>query len=276
MTITAENFDYLRTLMLERAAIALEPDKQYLAEARLARLANRSSGGDVNRLIDQCRAAGGLEIRRELVEAMAINETYFFRDPLLEQCLTETVLPALIKHRQGVRTLRIWCAACSTGQEAYSVAMILREHFPVLDDWVLEFVASDFSRPALKQAEQGLYAISEVNRGLPAKRLMAWFSQQGLAWQVKPDLRQMVRFREINLVGLWPDLPRFDLVLIRNVMIYFSAETRRLLLSRLRAQMAADGYLMLGAAETLDKTGDFTAAGPNHRPCYQPVTRRTS
>ncbi|MFN3713485.1 MAG: CheR family methyltransferase [Alcanivoracaceae bacterium] len=274
MAITADNFDYLRALMLERAAIGLEPDKQYLAEARLARLANRCSGGDVNQLIAQCRG-GGLDLRRELVEAMAINETFFFRDPLLEQCLTETVLPALIERRQGVRVLRIWCAACSTGQEAYSVAMILREHFPALADWTLEFIASDFSRPALRQAEQGLYAINEVNRGLPAKRLMSWFSQQGLAWQVKPELRQMIRFREINLVGLWPETARFDLILIRNVMIYFSAETRRLLLSRLRGQMAADGYLMLGAAETLDKTGDFKATGPNHRPCYQPATRRT-
>jgi chemotaxis protein methyltransferase CheR len=275
MAITAENFDYLRTLMLERASISLEADKQYLAEARLARLANRCTAGDVNALIGQCRAGGATELRRELVEAMAINETFFFRDPLLEECLKEGILPTLIRQRHAERTLRIWCAACSTGQEAYSVAIILREHFPELADWTLEFVASDFSRPALKQAEQGLYAINEVNRGLPAKRLMTWFSQQGLAWQAKSELRSMIRFREINLMGLWPELPRFDLVLLRNVMIYFSADTRRLLLSRLRSQMAPDGYLMLGAAETIDQTGDFVPAGPKHRPCYQPATRRS-
>jgi chemotaxis protein methyltransferase CheR len=276
MNISEENFAYLRSLMHERAAITLEADKGYLADARLARLAGLRSNGDVNQLIARSRAGGATELQREVVEAMAINETFFFRDPLLEQCLTEVILPALIARRSDSRTLRIWCAACSTGQEAYSVAMLLREQFPVLSEWTLEFIASDFSRPALTQAREGRYGINEVNRGLPAKKLMTWFSQQGLVWQVKPELRRMIDFREINLIGLWPELPRFDIVLLRNVMIYFSADTRRLLLSRLRAQLAGDGFLMLGAAETLDKTGDFVSAGPGHRPCYQPAPRRTS
>jgi chemotaxis protein methyltransferase CheR len=276
MNISEENFAYLRSLMHERAAITLEADKRYLADARLARLAGLRSDGDINLLISRSRAGGASELQREVVEAMAINETFFFRDPLLEQCLTEVILPALIARRSDSRTLRIWCAACSTGQEAYSVAMLLREQFPLLNDWTLEFIASDFSRPALKQAREGSYGINEVNRGLPAKKLMTWFSQQGLAWQVKPELRRMIDFHEINLIGLWPELPRFDIVLLRNVMIYFSADTRRLLLSRLRAQLAGDGFLMLGAAETLDKTGDFINAGPGHRPCYQPAPRRTS
>lgn len=275
MNISEENFAYLRSLMLDRAAITLEPDKSYLAEARLARLAEQRSDGDVNQLINRSRAGGALELQRQVVEAMAINETFFFRDPLLEQCLCEKMLPDLIARRSNIKTLRIWCAACSTGQEAYSVAMLIRERYPQLNDWNIQFVASDFSRPALSKAREGIYGINEVNRGLPAKMLMTWFEQNGVFWQVKPVLRNMIDFREVNLIGLWPELPEFDIVLLRNVMIYFSADTRRLLLSRVRGQMDAEGYLMLGAAETLDKTGDFIPAGYDHRPCYRVVTRRT-
>jgi chemotaxis protein methyltransferase CheR len=277
MPISQDNFLYLRKLIRERSAILLDDDKCYLADARLARLAGKHSEGDIDLLVSRSRKPGQLELQRELVEAMAINETFFFRDPLLEECLVGMMLPALIKRRQDCKTLKIWCAAASTGQEPYSIAIMMREHFPQLQDWRIEFVASDFSRNALEKARQGIYDMNEVNRGMPTKRLMTWFTQEGLSWQVKRELRSSIDFREINLVGLWPELPKFDIILLRNVMIYFSEDTRRLLLSRLRGQLEHDGYLMLGASETLDKTPDFICADrQKHRPCYQPATIRIS
>jgi len=275
MSISVENFGFLQRLMLERSAIVLENDKSYLAEARLARLFTKWRVNATNELVEKARQPGSLDLQRDLVEALAIHETFFFRDPYLQECLLDPIIPELLRQRAEIKELRIWCAACSTGQEAYSVAILLREQFPQLQDWKLNFIASDFSRPALAYAREGLYAINEVNRGLPTKTLMTWFSQKGLGWQVKPELRRLISFQEINLVGLWPELPRFDIVLLRNVMIYFSAATRQQLLSRLRGQMAADGFLLLGGSETLDKNTDFVVASRDrHRPCYRPASRR--
>ncbi|MDX1805155.1 MAG: protein-glutamate O-methyltransferase CheR [Alcanivorax sp.] len=268
--INETNFNTLRDLLCKQVAINLTPDKAYLAEARLQRLALRHTHGDINALIEKATQAGD-ELRTELMEAMAIHETYFFRDPLLSESIVEQAIPALIKARQGTRILRIWSAACSTGQEPYSVAMMLAEHFPELNDWDVRITASDFSGSALDKARRGSYAMSEVNRGLPARLMARYFQQSGLDWEVKPEIRERLDFQQINLVQAWPDLPMFDLVLIRNVLIYFSEQTRQTVLARIRKQTRRDGYLLLGATENLDAASGFVpAVAGSHRPFYQP------
>lgn len=271
--ISEHSFHTLRTILCDQIALALPPDKAYLAEARLLNLARQHTQGDINALIEKASTVADETLRTQLVEAMAINETYFFRDPAFSQSFLDTMLPSLLAKRRADKTLRIWSAACSTGQEAYSVAMLLDEHFPQLKDWNITLVASDFSQSALKKAQQGGYGLNEMNRGLPARNMTRYFEQHGLEWQVKPAIRNAIRFQKINLVREWPEnLPVFDIVLLRNVLLYFSLDDRQRVLSRVRKQTADDGYLLLGSTETLEKSARFTPALPgSHRPFYQPV-----
>ncbi|MED5388121.1 MAG: protein-glutamate O-methyltransferase CheR [Pseudomonadota bacterium] len=271
--IDEHSYHTLCTLLCEQIAVTLPPDKAYLAEARLQNLARQHTEGDINALIEKASSIGDGALRTELVEAMAINETYFFRDPILSQSFLDTMVPALLEKRRTDKTLRIWSAACSTGQEIYSVAMLLDEHFPQLKDWDVTLVASDFSRSALNKAQQGCYGLNEMNRGLPARNMALYFEQQGLDWQIKPEIRDRIRFEQINLVREWPeDLPVFDIVLLRNVLLYFSMEDRQRVLSRIRKQTTRDGYLLLGSTESLEKTAGFTPAiSGSHRPFYQPA-----
>lgn len=271
--INEHNFDTLCSILSEHTALTLPPDKVYLAEARLQNLAKLHTCGDINALIEKASSVASDELLTELVEAMAINETYFFRDPILSQSFIESMIPTLLEKRRSSRTLRIWSAACSTGQEAYSVAMLLMDHFPQLQDWDVTILASDFSLSSLKKAKDGRYGLNEMNRGLPAKNMALYFEQDGLEWQVKPELREQVTFRQINLVKDWPeDLPVFDIVLLRNVMIYFSMEDRQRVLNRIREQTACDGYLLLGATESLERSAGYQpAVKGSHRPFYQPA-----
>jgi chemotaxis protein methyltransferase CheR len=160
------------------------------------------------------------------------------------------VIPDLIQRRRGERRLNVWCAASATGQEPYSVALLLREHFPQLAGWQVSLLASDLSREALARAREGRFSQIEVNRGLPAALLVKYFEQHGTSWQLKPDVRRMVDFQEMNLARPWPALPPMDLVLIRNVMIYFDVATKKAILGRLARVLRPDGYLLLGGAET--------------------------
>lgn len=271
--IDEQNYLTLCNMLCDQIALSLPADKVYLAEARLQNLARQHTRGDINALIEKASTVSDGSLRTELVEAMAINETYFFRDPILTQSFLETMIPAMLEKRRGEKTLRIWSAACSTGQEAYSVAMLLDEHFPQLKDWDITLIASDFSRSALDKARQGCYGLNEMNRGLPARNMAVYFEQQGIDWQIKPAIRDRIRFEQINLVREWPDtLPEFDIVLLRNVLLYFSMEDRQRVLSRVRKHTAPDGYLLLGSTESLEKSAGFSPAIPgSHRPFYQPA-----
>lgn len=271
MTITPENFDFIRSLLSEQTAMMLDESKEYLVEARLRPLAREYGDTDINGLLDRVRGnAGSGPPCRELVEAMAIHETFFFRDPGFHGAL-ETLLGELAGRRNSNPALRIWSAACSTGQEPYSVALMLRQSFPELVARGTELLASDFSRTALRKAREGRYSMAEVNRGLPARMLTDWFHQEGLDWCLRDDIRRMVRFREINLVAPWPELPVFDIILLRNVLIYFGSSARDAVLSRLRRHLADDGYLILGATETLDQRHGFRrVSAASGIPCYQP------
>lgn len=268
MMISHEDFLFVRRLIQEEAGITLDADKDYLVNNRLGRLAADVGDGDISHLIQRVRNGNDRRLRFAIAEAMTIQETYFFRDPWFYSALRDEVLPALIRARAGERTLRIWCAASATGQEIYSVCLLLREHFPQLADWTLDIVATDFSDSALAHARAGSYSQMEVNRGLPAPLLMKYFTRQGLRWQIKPEIRDMVHFGHLNLVGAWPVLPRFDLVLLRNVLIYFDEGTRRDVLSGVQQQLRDDGVLFMGGTESPLATVDGFTAGADGRACY--------
>jgi chemotaxis protein methyltransferase CheR len=248
--MTDKDFDAVRRLLQEYSAIALEPGKEYFVESRLAPLLTRLKLHSIGELIAETRSRPGNGLHRQIVEALVISESSFFRDHHPFEALRKVILPDLIHRRRDERTLRIWCAASSTGQEPYSVGLLLREHFPGLAGWNISFLASDISRDILERARNGRFNQIEVNRGLPAALLVKYFDQHGTSWQIKPAIRAMVDFREINLAQPWPLLPRMDLVLLRNVMIYFDVATKKTILGKLARLLMPDGYLLLGGSET--------------------------
>jgi chemotaxis protein methyltransferase CheR len=248
--MTDQDFDAIRKLLQEHSAIVLEPGKQYLVESRLAPLMQQRNLSSIAELIAQLRRQPDNGLQRQIVEAMVTTESLFFRDHHPFEALRTTVLPRLLGRRRDERSLRIWCAASSTGQEPYSVALLLQEHFPQLAGWKVSLLASDISREVLARARAGRYKQIEVNRGLPATLLVKYFEQHGTDWQLKPAIRNMVEFQEINLAKAWPVLPPMDLVLIRNVMIYFDVDTKKTILGKLARLLRPDGYLLLGGSET--------------------------
>ncbi|MEO1173390.1 MAG: protein-glutamate O-methyltransferase CheR [Myxococcota bacterium] len=219
----------------------------------------------------------GPELEYKVVEAMTTNETSFFRDWHPFECLKNQIVPELIRLRDHTRKLRIWSAACSTGQEAYSLVMLLRDHFPQLSDWEVEILGTDLSLDALSKAEAATYRGLEVNRGLPAPLLLKHFDRNGGSWRLKTPLRESVRFRQHNLIGDWSVIgkERFDLILLRNVLIYFDAGIKKQILGRLRDHLADDGYLFLGSSETVAFVDDTyeRAFRDETTACYQPRTR---
>src|SRR5262245_62117674 len=250
MALTRASFDYVRCVLRQRSAHCLEDDKVYLVETRLLPLARRHGFESVEALVLRLRGRGNERLLGELIEAMTINETFFFRDGHPFEVLRQSVLPELVRRRAEVRCLNIWSAACSSGQEPYSVAILLRHHFPALSGWNVRLMASDLSAAMLARARQGRYSELEISRGLPPELLEAYFHKQTDGWQIRDDLRRMVEFRPINLSGAWPELPPLDLVLLRNVLIYFDVPTRQQILERVRKVLQPDGYLLLGGAET--------------------------
>ena len=255
-SMTEQDFDFIRKLLVERCAIVLEPGKQYLVESRLTPIVRQLNLNSITELVGQLRQHSGNGLSTQIVEAMVTTETSFFRDHNPFESLRKKVLPDLIERRRAARTLNIWCAASSTGQEPYSVAILIREHFPELADWNVTILASDLSHDVLARASEGRYNQIEINRGMPATLLVKYFEQHGTTWQLKPEIRAMVTFQEINLARPWPHLPPMDLVMLRNVMIYFDTETKKSILQRVARLLKADGYLLLGTAETTINLAD--------------------
>jgi chemotaxis protein methyltransferase CheR len=264
MSLTPANFDYVRTLVRQRAAIVLAQDKVYLAETRLAALAWQEGFSSVDHLLARLRSGPDDGLHRKVVEAMTTNETSFFRDFHPFEVLRQTVLPELMQRRPAGVALHVWSAACASGQEPYSLAMLVCEHFPALAAGRLRILASDLSTEMLDRARKGVYGQMEVNRGLPARLLVKYFQKQGSDWQIKDDVRRLIEFRQINLVGTWPALPALDVVLLRNVLIYFDVATKKQILGKVRQLLRPDGCLILGGAETtinLDDTFERVAVG---------------
>ena len=243
-------YDYIRTLVRSRSAMVLEDGKEYLIQARLAPLVRQEGVPTIEHLVAKLRDRPEGPLHHRVVEAMTINETSFFRDVNPFEVLKRHLLPALSKARAGQKTLNVWSAACSTGQEPYSLAMLIRELFPDSAGWRIKIHATDLSGPVLERAKRGRFSQLEVNRGLPAPMLVKHFVQDGTEWVVKPEVRALVDFRQMNLSAPWQGLPPMDVVLMRNVLIYFDVETKRRLLGYLRDVLRPDGYLFLGAAET--------------------------
>jgi chemotaxis protein methyltransferase CheR len=273
--LPADDFAYLRELMHLRAAIVLDEGKEYLALSRLDPIARDHGLASVSELVAQMR-------RRELtsalhdqvVDALTTNETTFFRDFNPWESLRTLVMPALLERKERSRTLAIWSAGCSSGQEPYSLAMAIREHFPELLTWQLSILGTDISPSVLDRARRGRYGQLEVNRGLPAHLLVRHFTRAGMEWEIEEPIRRMVRFERHNLVERWPVWPPFDLVLMRNVMIYFDLDAKREVLSRLVRQVAPHGYLLLGASETTyNISEDFDRELDGRTAWYRP--RRT-
>jgi chemotaxis protein methyltransferase CheR len=247
--MTPDDFTYISRLVKERSGIVLEAGKEYLVDARLTPVARACELASVSALVERLRAgADGLAAR--VVAAMTTNETSFFRDVHPFETLRTAVLPELIKRRSAERRLSVWCAACATGQEPVSFALLVREHFPELTGWRVDLLATDLSPDVLDRARSGVYSLLEVNRGLPATLLVKYFRQQGVNWTLREDVLRTVEFRELNLTRPWPVLPRMDLVFLRNVLIYFDAETKKEILGRVARVLRPDGYLILGGAET--------------------------
>lgn len=248
--ISAADYAFLAQLLRDQCALVLEPGKDYLLRNRLAPIVQRHQLADLKQLVERLRGPNAAGLKREIVEAMVTTETSFFRDVRPFDTLRKTVIPELIERRRGERRLRIWCAASSSGQEPYSLAMLLREYFPELDSWNVTLLATDISEEMLKRCRAGRYTQLEVNRGLPTPLLLKWFRQESGQWEIDERLRSAVTFSPLNLAGLWPPMGIWDIVLIRNVMIYFEPDVKRLILSRIARMLAKDGYLILGGTET--------------------------
>jgi chemotaxis protein methyltransferase CheR len=248
--MTAGDFGYIRDLVRDQSALTLEPGKEYLVESRLDPLARQQGFSSFQKMVERLRSGPFSDLHRRVVEAMTNNETSFFRDPRVFGMLTRSILPALVLERSAERSLNIWCAACSTGQEPYSVAMALREHFPTLGGWDVRIIASDMSRDVLARAQAGRYSQFEISRGLPATLLVKYFEQHGAAWEISPAIRRMVEFREINLIQPWTGMPGMHLILLRNVLIYVDVKTKKAILDKAGRLLTPGGYLLLGGAET--------------------------
>lgn len=269
--MTPEDFDYLRKMLRERSGLVLSVEKQYLAESRLLPLARRHGFASVGELVQQLKFPSHA-LATEVVDAMTTNETFFFRDRIPFDLLRDTVMPALLTARSRTRRIRIWCTAASTGQEPYSIAMTLREMGVRLAGFQVDILATDLVAGALDRARDGLYTQFEVQRGLPIQLLIKYFTKVGEMWQIAPDLRAMVQFRPLNLLNDFSALGLFDLVFCRNVLIYFDQPTKISVLNRIARQMPDDGFLVLGAAETVVGLTDAFNPHPDKRGLYRPNT----
>jgi chemotaxis protein methyltransferase CheR len=237
----------------DRSGIVLGEDKAYLIESRLQPLARLHNLSGLEALVARLRSATTGTFLKQVVEAMTTNETLFFRDTHPFETLSRIVLPDLMRRRAATRTLNIWCAAASTGQEPYSVAMTIREQTPALagPDWKLSMLGTDLSAEVLVRARAGIYSQLEVARGMPAQLLSKYFLRQADGtWLIREDLRRMFVFKELNLLDAWPFGEKQDIILMRNVLIYFDVDTKRQILAKVRRSLAPDGYFFLGGAET--------------------------
>jgi chemotaxis protein methyltransferase CheR len=263
--MTPLDYDFLRRCLKQRSGLVLTADKQYLVESRLLPVARKAGHATLGDLVEALKRGGDEALTAAVVEAMATNESFFFRDKIPFEHFRSIVMPALIAARRNVRSIRIWCAAASTGQEPYSLAMCLKDMAHDIAGWRIEMLATDLCGDVLEKARLGLYSQFEVQRGLPIQLLIKHFTQVGELWQIAPELRAMVKFRQLNLLADFSQLGIFDLIFCRNVLIYFDQETKIDVLDRLSRAIATDGFLVLGAAETVvGLTDSFKVVGDKH------------
>ena len=270
MAIATTDMSYVRELILERSAIVIDAEKEYLVQSRLEPVAKEAGLGSLEELVAKLQGTPYGPLHKKVVEAMTTNETSFFRDTAPFEALKSQVLPDLIAKRASQKNLNIWCGASSSGQEPYTIAMVIREYFPDLANWNIQFYATDISTEMLEKCREGKYSQLEVNRGLPAQLLVKYFTKKGLGWQISEDLRNLIKFQEMNLSGSWPPFPKFDIIFIRNVLIYFDVETKKQILGKTRQLLNSDGYFFLGGAETTLNLDDaFQRVAVSGTSCYR-------
>ena len=245
------DFDYLHKLLKTRSGFVISNEKIYLLESRLLPVARSNGFQSLDELIRAMKLPTGGNLQEAVVEAMTTNETFFFRDKSPFEHLNEVILPHMLVERAKTRRLRIWCAAASTGQEPYSIAICLKELADKIGNWHVDIVGTDISNDVLEKAKAGLYSQFEVQRGLPIQQLVKYFKQMGDLWKIDTNLRAMIDFRPFNLLDDFAPLGKFDIIFCRNVLIYFDREGKSNVLDRLSKSLAPDGYLLLGAAETV-------------------------
>lgn len=265
-------FEYLTRFIREKSAIVLEPSKLYLLESRLMPVARDNGLASLPDLVTALKRPGSRDLSQQVINAMTTNETSFYRDIHPFDALKTTILPEMIKKREKERTLNIWSNACSSGQEVYSIAMLLREHFPVLQGWKVRLIASDLSTAILRRAQEGNFNQTEVNRGLPMPLLLKYFTKNGLNWQIKEEVRNGIEFKEVNLIETWPQmLPAMDIIFLRNVLIYFDPPTKTNVLNKAAKLLRPDGYMFLGGAETtMNLDVKLTRETVGKATCYRP------
>jgi chemotaxis protein methyltransferase CheR len=271
--VTPPDYEYLRKLLKDQSGLDLSADKQYLIESRLVPLSRKAGLAGIPELVQKMKA-GSASLVAQVVEAMTTNETFFFRDKIPFDHFRQSIMPEILKARAARKSVRIWCAAGSTGQEPYSLAMCLKEMESQLAGWRVEIIATDLSQEVLEKSKTGLYSQFEVQRGLPIQLLVKYFKQNGEFWQINPDIRAMVQHRQLNLLHDFSQLGTFDVIFCRNVLIYFDQDTKINIFSRLCKIMEADGFLVLGAAETVVGLTDAFKPYPDKRGLYQPNDSR--
>jgi chemotaxis protein methyltransferase CheR len=271
--VTPPDYEYLRKLLKERSGLDLSADKQYLIESRLLPLSRKSGLSGISELVQKMKG-GSIAIIGQVVEAMTTNETFFFRDKIPFDHFRDSIMPEIIKARAGRKSIRIWCAAGSTGQEPYSLAMCLKDMSAAMAGWRIEIIATDLSQEVLEKSKAGIYSQFEVQRGLPIQMLVKYFKQIGEMWQVNADVRAMIQHRQLNLLHDFSQLGVFDVIFCRNVLIYFDQDTKINIFNRLAKTTEPDGFLVLGAAETVVGLTDVFKPFPERRGLYRPNAAR--
>lgn len=267
--MTEFDFDFLRVLLQRRSGLFLSAEKRYLVESRLGMLCRRRGIAGIPALVVQLRACPASELEASVIEAMTTNETLFFRDRTPFDLFRDTILPETLAANAGSRTLRIWCAAVSTGQEAYSIAMLLDEAADRLAGWTIEILGTDISAEVLDRARQGLYSQFEIQRGLPIQLLLKHFRQEGDKWRLAERIRDMVVLRQHNLLEPNHQFGQFDVIFCRNVLIYFDVPTKARVMAALAERLARNGAFILGAAETVIGITTTLVPDPQHRGIYR-------
>jgi chemotaxis protein methyltransferase CheR len=272
MGCSDEDYAYLRDLVLAQSANMIDPSRNALFDTRLTPMARLAGAANLEDFVNLLKAGRPAHLHRAVAEAMTVNETSFFRDMQPFEMLRKVIIPSLMEQRAKTRRLRIWSAASSTGQEAYSVAMLLVEHFPELAHWNVKIVGTDISRHVVDYAQKGRYRRLEVNRGLPVRMLLKYMVRDGEEWEVSPQIRSLCEFQYANLCAPPVQLPEFDLVLLRNVLLYFSQHDRSALFSGVYRKMMPNGFLVLGNAEQAeDSTNLFEVEFAANCYFYRPV-----
>jgi chemotaxis protein methyltransferase CheR len=273
--VTPLDYEFLRKSLKERSGLDLSSDKQYLVESRLMPLARRAGLSGIAEIVQEMKS-GSEALISDVVEAMTTNETFFFRDKIPFENLRDVVLPTMLQARASRRVLRIWCAASSTGQEPYSIAMCLKEFSAALAGWRVEILATDLSQSVLEKSKAGIFSQFEVQRGLPIQMLVKHFTQVGELWQLNADIRAMVQHRQLNLLQDFSHLGTFDVIFCRNVLIYFDQAAKAGIFDRLAKVIEPDGVLTLGAAESVVGISDAFRPYPQRRGLYRPNAARVA